>query len=387
MIDIPITAQTRTTLTALSQAKALIDASSKHITTGVRIASPFDGVSAYFDAKDLSARATRLLKTKDDLTNAATVTGGTLANIDEITALLNSAKLLATAAKGGAVSGATSTTATGNVVTTQASVITGTIGGVLDNDSFTVTHGGTTTTITNTNGSTFTTLVAQINAITDLSATVSDGNAIVITAADGNDITIANVTNTLATDLGLSTSTNGIVATNSTRTSAEGQVDLILSKITTLVGEATYLGTNLLKTTPDTLSVALNENGGNILNITGIASSSTALSLTAVDALDSYATDTGINTSIAEIDAALVTLANTRSGISTNDTIINSRLGFVDEIVTLLNEGSDKLVATDLTTESANLLALQTRHDLSVTGVGLFFKDGTVLTALLQLGR
>jgi hypothetical protein len=37
--------------------------------------------------------------------------------------------------------------------------------------------------------------------------------------------------------------------------------------------------------------------------------------------------------------------------------------------------------------EAANLLALQTRHDLSVTSVGLFFKEGTVLTTLLQLGK
>ena len=65
--DIPITAQTRTTLVALRQARTLIDASSKRITTGLRVSSPFDGVSAFFDAQDLSARTVNLLKAKERL--------------------------------------------------------------------------------------------------------------------------------------------------------------------------------------------------------------------------------------------------------------------------------------------------------------------------------
>jgi len=385
MVDIPITAQTRTTLLALNQAKALIDASSKRITTGLRVASPFDGVSAFFDAQDLSTRTVNLLKTKERLTDAAVVTGGTVANLDEITSLLNTAKSLVTAAKGSAVSGAVSTTSTGDVVTTALADVTDTIAGAVDDDSFTITHDGTSTVITNTAGSTFTSIVAQIEAISGLSASVSDGNAIVITAADGNDININDTTNNLATDLGLASSSNGTVATNTTRSSAETQFDLIRANITSLVGESGFLGTNLLKSSPDDLVVALNESGGNDLTVSGVASTSSALSLTAVDALGSFATDTGIDITIAEIDAALTTVNTTRSAISTDDSIIASRLSFVDGLVDLLGEGVDRLVGTDLDEESANLLALQTRHDLSVTGVGLFFREGTVLTTLLQL--
>ncbi len=386
MVDVPITAQTRTTLIALAEAKALIDASSKRITTGLKIASPFDGISAFFDAKDLSTRTTNLLNTKEKLTDAAVVTGGTLASLDEIISLLNTAKSLATAAKGGSVSGATSTTVTGDVVTTEAADITDTIAGADDGDTFNITHDGTTTTITNNAAETFTSLVAQIEAISGLSATVSDGAAIVITASDGQDINITTGVGNLATDLGLASSSNGTVATNATRSSAETQFDLILTQITDIVGEASYLGTNLIKSTPDTLTVALNESGGNELSITGTASTVAALSLTSVDALDSFATDTGIEATITEIDAALTTLNTTRSGIATDDSIVSSRLDFIDGLVSVLDEGVDQLVGTDLDEETANLLALQTRHDLSVTGVGLFFKEGTILTTLLQLG-
>jgi flagellin len=390
MVDFPLASPTQRNLSSLVQAKQLIDASSRRITTGLRVSSPLEGVAAFFDAKELTTRSAQLLNSKEKLADAAEVTGGTIADIDEITSLLTTAKLLAAAAKGGAVSGATATTATGDTVTTEAADVTDTL--VLagkttaDDDSFTITHDGTTTTITNTAGSTFTSLVAQIDGIADLSATVSDGNAIVITASDGEDIIISNATNTLASDLGLSSSTNGIVATNASRSSAETQLDLTLSKISKLVGESSYSGTNLLKTEPDTLTVALNENGGNVFDLTGVASTVSALSLTEVDAANLYATDTGIDSSIAEIDAAIATLARTRATISTGDSIINSRLEFANEFIDLLGEGADRLIATNLDEEQANLLALQTRHDLSATGIGLFFQNGTILTSILHSG-
>ena len=193
MAEIPITSQTRTTLTALTRARELINASSKRITTGLRISDPLDGVSAFFDAQELSTRTINLIETKERLTNAAVITGGTIASLDEIISLLNTAKSLVTAAKGGAVSGAESTTSTGNVVSSAGADVTDTISGAVDGDSFKVTHNGTSTIITNSAGSTFTSLAAQISAISGLSASVSDGSALVITAADGNDINIIEV--------------------------------------------------------------------------------------------------------------------------------------------------------------------------------------------------
>ena len=152
-----------------------------------------------------------------------------------------------------------------------------------------------------------------------------------------------------------------------------------------MVGAASFLGTNLISSSPDDLVVALNENHGDELTVSGVATSSSALNLTAVDELGSFATDEGIESTIAEIDAALTTVNNTKSSISTDSSIIASRLDFMDGLTDLIDDGIQKLTGTDLDEESANLLALQTRHDLSITSVGLFFKEGTVLTKLLQL--
>lgn len=386
MSDILIsTPQARATVLAWSRAREAMSVASERLATGKRVTGPFDNVAAFFDAQTLSTRSTNLLQAKENLADAATVTGGTIASIDEIISLLNQAKSIASAAKGGAVSGATSTTVTGSTVSNKNSDVTDTLAGAEDGDSFTITYNGTATTITNTAGSTFSSIGTQIDAISGLTATVSNNSAFVITGADGYDITIADATNNLATDLGLASSTNGVVATNTTRSSAETQFDLILTQITSIAAEASFQGKNLLKTAPDTLEVALNELGGNILSVAGVASTATSLSLTTVDSTEGFATDAGIVTSIAQIDAAISTMNDTRSSISTSDSIIASREKFIDSLVSLVDEGVDKLVGADLDEEAANILALQTRHDLSVTSYGLYFKDGTVLTTLLQL--
>jgi len=257
--------------------------------------------------------------------------------------------------------------------------------GATDGESFDITHDGTTTTIVNDNGDDFDDLVTKIQAISGLTATVSNNNALVITAADGQDITIANNSGNLATDLGLATSTNGSVATNDTRSSAETQFDLVRTQIDALATDSTFLGKNLLITSPDTLTVELNETGTSTLTVAGIATTVTSLSITAVDALDSFATDAGITTAVAELDAAITKLKSTATTLGSNNDIINTRLDFTDDLINTLEEGAAKLTSADLNEEAANLLALVTRHDLAVTALGFTFANGTTITSLLKL--
>ena len=67
-------------------------------------------------------------------------------------------------------------------------------------------------------------------------------------------------------------------------------------------------------------------------------------------------------------------------------TLIKTRLGFTEDLITLLEEGSDRLINVDLDAESANLLALQTRHDMALGVLSLSFNNGSAIFALLQLG-
>ena len=385
MADINLSLATRTTLLQVQRTRALINATANRLSTGVRV-SAITNATAFFDARSLTDRAGDLLGIKDKISGAASTVGAAVAAIDSIISLVNQMRGLAVSVKGGAVSGAVPTTVTGNVVTSAGKKVTSEIAGAENNDSFDITYNGTTTTIVNQNGDTFNDIRDKINAISGLTATVSDGNPLVITAADGQDIVITNNVNDLATDLGLATSTNGTLATNTLRAAAETQFDSLRTQIDNLVNDTTFLGVNLLKALPDSLTVKFNEDGTASLAVAGIASDSTALGISAVDSADSFATDAGIDTIVAQLDAALTTLRTTQSTLGGNNTLINIRLTFTENLINTLEDGAAKLINADLEEEAANLLALQIRHDLALGALGLSFDNGSAIFALLQLG-
>jgi len=385
MADISLSLATRTTLLQVQRTRTLIDAIAERLSTGVRV-SALTNATAFFDARSLTDRAGDLLSIKDTISQAASTVGAAVAAIDSVISLVNQMRGLAVSVKGGAVSGAVATTATGNVVADVAQTVTATLAGAVDNDSFDITYNGTTTNIVNENGDTFTDIRDKINAITGLTASVSNGNALVITAANGQDIVITNNVNDLATDLGLATSTNGSLATNTLRSTAETQFDSLRTQIDNLVNDVTYLGVNLLKASPDNLTVTFNEDGTSSLAVSGIASDSTALSIGAVDSADGFATDAGIDTVVAQLDTALATLRTTQSTLGGNNTLINTRFTFTENLINTLEDGAAKLINADLNEEAANLLALQTRHDLALGALALSFDNGSAIFALLQLG-
>ena len=385
MADISLSLATRTTLLQVQRTRTLIDAIAERLSTGVRV-SALTNATAFFDARSLTSRAGDLLSIKDTISQAASTVGAAVAAIDSIISLVNQMRGLAVSVKGGAVSGAVATTVTGNVVADVSQTVTATLAGAVDNDSFDITYNGTTTTIVNQNGDTFTDIRDKINAISGLTATVSNGNGLVITAADGQDIVITNNVNDLATDLGLATSANGTLATNTLRAAAETQFDSLRTQIDNLVNDATFLGVNLLKASPDNLTVTFNEDGTASLTVSGIASDSTALSIGAVDSADSFATDAGIDTIVARLDTALTTLRTTQSTLGGNNALINTRFAFTENLINTLEDGAAKLINADLAEEAANLLAVQTRHDLALAALGLSFDNGSAVFALLQLG-
>ncbi len=381
MSDFAIRSSTQTYLDALAKAKITLAASAERVNTGLRIISPSDGVVAFFEASSLSSRANRLLTIKENITDAATISGGTVSALNSIINKVNQLKSSALSAQAATVQ----TTVVGDVVTTASANITSTIAGAADGDSFDITYGGTTTTITNNAAETFTSLAAQITAISGLTATVSDGAALTITADNGDDITITNNVNALATDLGISTSTNGTNASATAIESAETQYDVLIQDINTLAGLASFNGTNLISVNPDTLTVSFSEDGTSSITISGIASDANGLGISAVDSANGFSTQAGITAAIAELDTALTTLAATKASFTANDVVFDTRLQFTSSLIDLLGEGANKLVGVDLAEEQALSLATQTRQDLTLSGINILLSD-QALFSLLSVG-
>lgn len=145
------------------------------------------------------------------------------------------------------------------------------------------------------------------------------------------------------------------------------QFDEIRTQIDELAGDAIYRGNNLLDS--DDLTVEFNEDGSSDLTITGFDASSTGLSIDA--AANSFASDTDVDAAADDLDAALSTLRSESQTLSSSLGIVTTRQQFTAKMINSLQTGANNLTLADPNEEGANMLALQTRQQLSLVSLSL----------------
>ena len=194
----------------------------------------------------------------------------------------------------------------------------------------------------------------------------------VASSSTQNSLTLGTSIAGVATALGISAgTTNGAAyssSPNASRTSLQADYNSLLTQIDALAGDASYNGINLLN--GDDLKVVFNENGTSSLTIAGVTFNSAGLGLTAVSGTG-FQSDTNIDTAITSIDAALSTLRTQASKFGSNLSTVQTRQDFTKSLINTLQTGADNLVLADTNEEGANLLALQTRQQLSSTALSL----------------
>jgi flagellin-like hook-associated protein FlgL len=187
-----------------------------------------------------------------------------------------------------------------------------------------------------------------------------------------NSLTLASSIAGVTTALGLSAgTTNGAAYSstpNATRTSLQVDYNALLTQIDALAGDASYNGINLLN--GDDLKVVFNETGTSSQTIAGVTYNSAGLGLTAISGTG-FQSDTNIDAAITSIDSALSSLRTQASKFGSNLTTVQVRQDFTKNLVNTLQTGADNLVLADSNEEGANLLALQTRQQLSSTALSL----------------
>ena len=82
-----------------------------------------------------------------------------------------------------------------------------------------------------------------------------------------------------------------------------------------------------------------------------------------------FETDEAINAELDKLNTALNTLRSQASTFGTNLTVVENRQNFTKSLINTLEEGAGKLTLADTNEEGANLLALQTRQQLSSTSL------------------
>ena len=146
------------------------------------------------------------------------------------------------------------------------------------------------------------------------------------------------------------------------------QFDDIRTQIDNLAADSGFSGKNLID--GDDLDVVFNEDGSSSLTITG-ADLTTGGDVDIAAAVGSWALDASIQTSLDEASTALATLRTQSKAFGSTLSTVQARQDFTKSMINTLTTGADALTLADSNEEGANLLALQTRQQLSTTALSL----------------
>ena len=269
-------------------------------------------------------------------------------------------------------------TATGTANTTNSSTASVAISNIADSnlvdsaDFGFDTAASNTQTITGVTARTTDQLVAAINATASLDGKIrasNDSGKLRIENQSTQALTVTGYNSTSAKVDGSAGTTT--IAGNSVRSKLADQFNELRDQLDKLSDDAAFNGVNLLR--GDKLKITFNETGSSSIVIqtpNGETINSAYLSINDLVATD-LDSDTNIDSKLTTIKNALNTISSQASTFGSNLSMVENRQGFTNAMINTLQTGADNLVLADTNEEGANLLALQTRQQLSTTALSL----------------
>ena len=201
------------------------------------------------------------------------------------------------------------------------------------------------------------TIQAANNGITSITKLVQSAQALVSQAQQTTDVTVR---------AGLAT-----------------QFNAVLGQINQLAGDAGFNGINLLNSTSSAnLVVMLNETGSSSVTVNAV--DFTASGLTLNNANNNWATTADIVLASTDLTNALTKLRSQAQSFGSNLSTVQIRQDFTKAMINTLQTGADGLTLADSNEEGANLLALQTRQQLSTTALSLASQASQAVLRLFQ---
>jgi flagellin len=218
--------------------------------------------------------------------------------------------------------------------------------------------------------STLAELSTSLSGLSGVNATLS-GTSLNLQVPSGTSATSLTIGGTAAAAFGIGGSQTGAVSsttTDATRASLQTDFNNVLDQIDALAKDTSYNGINLLY--GDDLKVIFNEKGTSSLTITGVTFTSAGLGLAPISG-SGFQSNSTVDTTLDSLNAALTTLRTQATKFGATLTTVQVRQDFTKNLVSTLQVGSDNLVLADSNEEGANMLALQTRQQLSTTALSL----------------
>jgi flagellin len=303
----------------------------------------------------------------------------TLDDVTEFQELLTDAGVTGVSASlvGGKLTLTSSTLGTSSSVTISNRVETDADNDTTDNTSI---GAGTSTAGAATGGTVRTVdeMVTAINATTALANKVKATN-------DGGKLRIENLSTEALTVTGISgtdgdidgSSGTGTIGGNDVRKNLMSQFNELRRQLDKLAADASYNGINLVRA--DKLKITFNEFGTSNIEIQakntagvvrGIGTESTSLNI-GEGMADEFSSDSLLDTRLDKLNEAFTVIQTQSSSFGAALTTVQNRQEFTRSMINTLQQGADSLTLADSNEEGANLLALNTRQQLSQTALSL----------------
>jgi flagellin len=425
---VSISSGVRSALSSLQSTAAQAAASQLKLATGKKVNSAVDNPVNYFTAASLDQRSSQLTGLLDGISNGIQTIQTASKGIDGITKLVSSLQSTLKQAQTDAAQNRPTKAGTGLATATEAAVTSKSLKDIaldkklVDDDAVTTNNAATASSSGNIGLATATTDVGLsiVAGSTTYEASFSAANATVrdvVNEINKSGIATAFVdekgqlnvkgTGSDALQVGIGAGTSGAAAitaaqtgtsntdfgfaaadrtgagltssgiTSAVRSNLIDQYNDIRDKIDDLAKDSSFNGINLLK--GDRLSIQFNEKTGKNqtkLDIQGSDVTSDNLGIvkagnTQLTGTVNFQNDTDLDAATKALTGALTSLKSLSSTFGANLSVAQTRQDFTKDLADTLSTGAANLVNVDANAEAANLLALQTRQQLSQTALSL----------------
>jgi hypothetical protein len=218
-------------------------------------------------------------------------------------------------------------------------------------------------------------LVQEINSNTSLKDKIRASN-------DNGKLRIENLSTEELTVTGIGsdgevdgTTGTGDIGGNTVRKNLVTQFNELRDQLDKFADDASFNGINLLR--GDKLKLTFNETGTSTIDIQAknengdpIAINNTTLGIDHVVNSD-FDLDSKLDAKLEILGTALGKLRSQASSFGSNLSIVQNRTDFTKNMINTLETGAANLTLADTNEEAANLLALQTRQQLSSTALSM----------------
>jgi flagellin len=218
-------------------------------------------------------------------------------------------------------------------------------------------------------------LVQEINAHASLQSRIrasNDNGRLRIENQATGELTISGIAADGTID---GAGTTATIGGNDVRKNLVQQFNALRDQLDKVSDDASFNGINLLR--GDLLKITFNETGTSTIEIQakdldGNPTAVNAAELNIFSLVDAQVdSDLSIDDLLNDLTQALNTIRSHASSFGSNLSIVQNRTEFTKAMIVTLQTGADTLVLADTNEEAANMLALQTRQQLSSTALSL----------------